>query len=186
MTHPAKKPSRAQRARVHDAIGALQRLSAAFQRRRVQLAREVGLTEAQWSVLEGVSTEHFIPSLFAREQETSAAAVSKVLRQLTDKGLLVARVNADDARQRDYALTDEGTRTMDELRALRSEAIDAIWMDLDAASLELFTDFSRQLSEGIEAFATSERAARADKNTPRSKGRGQSRAGQKNARAVEN
>ena len=72
----------------HQAIEQLQKLSELFQQRRVQLAKTVKLTEQQWRVLEEVSTEHFIPSMFARNRESSPAAVSKIIRQLTEKGLI--------------------------------------------------------------------------------------------------
>ena len=49
---------------IEAAIGSLGRLTDLFQRRRLQLARGVGLTVQQWRVLEEVSTEHFLPSLF--------------------------------------------------------------------------------------------------------------------------
>ena len=70
---------------VHRAIECLQQLTAAFGQRRQQLAADVGLTEGQWAVLEEIATEHFMPSMFARARESSAAAVSKTLRQLSEK-----------------------------------------------------------------------------------------------------
>src|SRR5688572_30242053 len=60
---------------IHASIAQLQRLAELFQQRRQQLAKRAGLSEQQWRVLEEISTEHFIPSLFARSSESSAAAV---------------------------------------------------------------------------------------------------------------
>ncbi len=71
--------------RIHEAIGHLGRLSELFQKRRVQLAESVGLTEHQWGVLEEIALDHFMPSMFARQRESSAAAVSKTLRQLLSR-----------------------------------------------------------------------------------------------------
>lgn len=138
---------------VLDAIGKLQRLSDLFQRRRAQLARRVGLTEQQWRVLEEISREHFIPSMFAREKERSAAAVSKVLRQLLDRSLITVTISQTDGRQRDYELTASGKRLMGRLRKLRQEAIDSIWADFDARALAQFNDFADQLSARIEDYA---------------------------------
>jgi DNA-binding MarR family transcriptional regulator len=141
---------------LHEAIAALQRLAEVFQLRREQLARTVGLAEAQLRILEQISTERFMPSLFARRRERSAAAVSKVLRQLLDRGLIAASISRSDGRQRDYVLTPEGERLMAELRSARRRAIDAVWADLDPAELERFATFSEQLAVRLEAFAHGE------------------------------
>ena len=144
------------RPELHKAIAALQRLAEVFQLRREQLARTVGLAEAQLRVLEQISTERFMPSLFARRRERSAAAVSKVLRQLLDRGLIAASISRSDGRQRDYALTPAGESLMAELRSARRRAIDAVWADLSPAELERFADFSDELATRLEAFARSE------------------------------
>src|SRR5437763_12020581 len=102
-------------ATVHSSIAGVQRLADLFQQRRQQLARSAGLSEQQWRVLEEISTEHFIPSLFAKHRESSAAAVSKVLRQLLDKELVRVSVSADDGRQRKYELTTKGHKAMQRL-----------------------------------------------------------------------
>src|SRR6187402_2780311 len=114
----------ADRELIHRTIERLQQLTELFEARRQQLARSVGLTEQQWRVLEEISTAHFIPSLFARDRESSAAAVSKVLRQLIDKELVRVSISDKDARQRDYELSDSGKRVMSELRTRRQHAID--------------------------------------------------------------
>src|SRR5512140_1594876 len=116
---------------VHDAIANLQRLTELFQARRAQLAEGAGLTEQQWEVLERIATEHFMPSLFARRRESSAAAVSRLIRQLLDKRLVTVSPRAHDGRQRQYVPTAKGRRTLDALRADRQAAIDAIWASLD-------------------------------------------------------
>src|SRR5271165_78292 len=141
----ATSPSFPSVAQAHEAIGCLARLVELTRTRREQLAASVGLTDQQWGVLEEVATEHFMPSLFARRRESSPAAVSKILRQLTDKGLVVAAVDRDDARQRRYALTPRGKRVMDRLREAREAAVQQVWLPLDAASLRAFSDFARTL-----------------------------------------
>lgn len=142
---------------VHGAIGQLQRLAELFRRRRVQLAQAAGLSEEQWRVLEQIATEHFMPSLFARTRETSAAAVSRTIRQLLDKKLVSVTVARDDGRQRRYVLTAKGVRTLDGLRQRRRAAIDAIWMDLDPAELAAFTRFSGELAARLEAYAAEQK-----------------------------
>ena len=145
-------PAPAPTAVVHDAIATLQRLTDLFQDRRTQLAAEAGLTEQQWEVLERIATEHFMPSLFARRRESSAAAVSRLIRQLLDKRLVSASSRPHDGRQREYVLTAKGRRTLEALRASRQAAIDAIWRSLDARALATFTQVSDELVRRIEAY----------------------------------
>lgn len=143
-------------AQILEAIAQLQQLSEVFGKRRAQLSRRVGLTEQQWRILEEISHEHFIPSMFARKQESSAAAVSKVLRQLLDKDLIEVSVSSQDGRLREYELSAAGRRTMASLRAYRNEAIDAIWKELPGRELQRFTRFSAMLTERIERYASQE------------------------------
>ena len=138
---------------VHDAIANLQRLSDLFQARRARLAVDAGLTEQQWQVLEEIATDHFMPSLFARRRESSAAAVSRLIRQLLDKRLVSTSAHDHDGRQRQYVLTARGKRTLEGLRADRQAAIDAIWSSLDRRALATFAEVSAELIRRIEAYA---------------------------------
>jgi DNA-binding MarR family transcriptional regulator len=140
---------------IHAAIACLQRLSELFQHRREQLAESVGLTEQQWSVLEEISTPHFMPSLFAKKRSSSAAAVSKILRQLLDKRVVAVRLNQDDGRQRQYVLTVAGKKILEELRAERARAIETVWKSFPQQDLEAFTRFGNQLTERLERYAQS-------------------------------
>jgi DNA-binding MarR family transcriptional regulator len=144
-----------QSASVHAAIACLQRLTEVFQQRRLQLAQSVGLSDQQWAVLEQVSTEHFMPSMFARMRDSSPAAVSKILRQLVDKGLVLARIDTTDARQRRYELTAQGKKAMTTLRRNRERAIDAIWTPIPDKELDAFTRFGTRLTESLEKYAAS-------------------------------
>jgi DNA-binding MarR family transcriptional regulator len=140
----------------HEAITRLTRLTDVFQQRREQLASRVGLTVSQWSVLEEISTEHFMPSMFAQSESTSRAAVSKVIRQLLDRELIQVAISAVDGRQRDYTLTASGKAALEKLRGERQKAIDAIWLPLDADALSQFNKFTALLVDRIERFAAKE------------------------------
>ena len=95
---------------MHSAIAGLQQLSELFEERRQQLAREAGLSVAQWRVLEEIAQASFMPSLFARRRAKTPAAVSKTLRPLIERDLVRVSVSATDGRQRDYALSPAGRR----------------------------------------------------------------------------
>jgi len=144
------------------AIAGLRQLSELFQARREQLAGEVGLTEHQWAVLEQTTSEHFMPSMFARSRQSSAAAVSKTLRQLIDKGLVNAAIDEKDVRQRRYELTSKGRRVMDQLRQSREAAIRDVWMKFDGKRLRAFSEFAVELCERLEQYSR-----RADQKKPK-------------------
>jgi DNA-binding MarR family transcriptional regulator len=135
-----------------EAIETLRRLSEAFQARRQSLAASAGLTEGQWGLLEEISTEHFMPSMFAKSRSSSAAAVSKTLRQLKEKGLVTAALGTEDARQRDYELTAKGRKVLAGLRAGREAAIEAIWGGLPGADVTAFAAFGSVLASRLEAY----------------------------------
>jgi DNA-binding MarR family transcriptional regulator len=138
---------------IHGAIEKLSRLTELFQERREQLASQAGLTDAQWGVLEEVSTERFMPSMFARDQASSCASVSKVLRQLLDRGLVRVAISPEDGRQRDYALTREGRATLRRLGAEREKAIAAIWTKFDPSVLRQFNAFAGDLIDRLSRYA---------------------------------
>ncbi len=134
------------------AIENLQQLSELLLRRREQLAKSVGLTVQEWKLLEEIQGENFIPSLFARERESSRAAVSKILRNLQEKDLVSARISDLDGRNREYVLTESGERVMNQILEKRQHAIQSVWMDLDEESLSTFTQVSRQLIDNLEKY----------------------------------
>ena len=148
------------------ALAALQRVSDAFARRRSQLARGAGLTEAQWRVLEEIAAEDFMPSLFARRQEQTPAAISKLIRQLLDRGLVEVSISAGDARQRDYALTARGRQTMELVRQDRQRAVDRVWSGLDARALRTFARFAAGLAERMEAHEQAEKRRKSETTRP--------------------
>ena len=139
---------------IHAAIDCLGRLSELFRQRRQELAASVGLTDQQWSVLDEIENEHFMPSMFARRRESSAAAVSKILRQLQDKELVVVSVDASDGRQRHYELSARGKTTLQELRARRQHAIENVWQQFDTATLQSFTGFGNELMRALEQYSS--------------------------------
>jgi len=145
------------------ALAALQRLSDAFARRRGQLARGAGLTEAQWRVLEQIAAENFMPSLFARRQEQTPAAVSKLIRQLLDQKLVEVSISPGDARQRRYALSARGRQTMEIVRQDRQRALEQVWSGLEARALDTFAVFALDLAERMEAHEQAEKRRKSEK-----------------------
>jgi DNA-binding MarR family transcriptional regulator len=142
---------------LREALSALQRLADAFAERRAQLARSAGLSEAQWRVLEQIAAEDFMPSLFARQRSRSAAAVSKVIRQLLDRGLIEVAIAEADARQRLYTLTAAGRAAMETVRRGRERALERVWSHFEPNALARFAAFATELAERLEEHARSEK-----------------------------
>ena len=142
---------------IYAAIAGLRRVSDAFRKRREELALSVGLTEGQWGVMEEIATLHFMPSMFAKNRSSSAAAVSKTLRQLADKGLIRSSLSKADGRQRDYELTAKGEKTLQALRAERERAIAEIWRPLERDAILAFTVFATTLADRLEIYPNKER-----------------------------
>lgn len=139
------------------AIASLQRLAEAFAERRRQLAAEADLTETQWRVLEEVGGEDFLPSMFARQRDVTAAAVSRTLRQLLERELVSARIGEEDGRQRVYRLTAKGRRALARVHTAREAAVDEVWATLPKRELESFSRFSEQLAKRLERYAEKRR-----------------------------
>ena len=142
-----------ERPEIHDAIAALGRLADVFALRRRLLAREAGLSLAQWRLLEEIAGEAFMPSLFARRRDCTPAAVSRGLRALQERGLVTAAVGANDARQRVYRLTPAGRRLLAKLRRGRARAISAVWEGFDPQALRGFVAFADELADHLERYA---------------------------------
>ena len=138
---------------VHRAVECLGRLTEIFRERRQQLAASVGLTEQQWSVLDEIEQADFMPSMFARQRESSPAAVSKILRQLQDKGLVVVSLSESDGRQRHYVLSALGQQTLERLREKRQHAIAQVWLEFAADDVVAFTRFGNELIERLERYS---------------------------------
>ncbi len=135
-----------------DAIAALQRVAELFSERRLQLARQSGITETQWQVLEEVGEESFMPSMFARRRSCTPAAVSRTLRQLLERDLVRASIGESDGRQRVYRLTPKGRRAMEKLAERRQQAIDSIWAPLRRSDLRSFTRLVNDLADRLEDY----------------------------------
>ena len=143
--------------RIQRTIEALQGLVEVFEDRREALARSVGLSPTQWQVLEQVGRDDFMPSLFARRRDVSAAAVSRTLKQLLDQRLVDVQISPRDARQRLYRVTRKGRKVLEEVRGERERAIAAVWETLSGPDLARFEKLCGQLTGRLRAYEASRR-----------------------------
>ncbi len=137
---------------IHQAISTLQRLADLFNDRREQIANAAGLSVRQWAILEAISTEHFMPSLFAQHRSVTPAAVSKLVRSLLERELIRTSIAEGDRRQRNYVLSAAGRRLLDSVRVKRQNAIDEIWADLPVGELRRFSAFGKELADRLETY----------------------------------
>lgn len=154
----ASRPSAADRSvRIQRTIEALQGLVEVFEDRREALARSVGLSPAQWQVLEQVGQDDFMPSLFARRRDVSAAAISRTLKQLLERRLVEVQISPRDARQRLYRVTARGRKALDQLRGERERAIEAVWEALSDTDLARFERLCGELTRRLRAYEATRR-----------------------------
>jgi DNA-binding MarR family transcriptional regulator len=139
--------------RIHEAIEQLATLADVFERRREFLASEAGITVEQWRVIEEIAAHRFMPSMFARRRESSAAAVSRTLRQLLEARLVSVAISRSDGRNREYRLTTSGARVLTSLKKSREAAIQSVWMALGSSEIKSFSEFANKLVQAIEAYS---------------------------------
>jgi DNA-binding MarR family transcriptional regulator len=89
--------------------------------------------------------------------------VSKILRQLTDKGIIVAGISEKDARQRDYTVTPLGKKLLARVRKERQRAIDEVWRKFDDKRLALFQSVGGELALRLDAWAKANRSGKSTK-----------------------
>ena len=148
----SKKSTPARDERIQRTIESLQGLVEIFEDRRESLARAAGLSATQWQLLEQVSRDDFMPSLFARRRDVSPTAVSRTLRRLLDRQLVDVQISPRDARQRLYRVTAKGRKALDAVHEERERAIHAVWEALSDADLTRFEKLARGLTERLRSY----------------------------------
>lgn len=145
---------------VTGAIAVLGRLADLFAERREQIAQRAGITVGEWRVLERIAGGGFLPSMFARERESTRAAVSRTLRGLLVRGAIAVEVSKADGRQRSYSLTPLGRRLLKSVERQRERAVEAVWGGIEARRLREFTDFGCEIAGRMEKHARLEGESR--------------------------
>ncbi|MEV5268866.1 MarR family transcriptional regulator [Streptomyces werraensis] len=98
-----------------EVIGRINRCAALFQQAEDAPLRRAGLTRPEFDLLGALRrTGHELtPSELARETFSSGAAVTKRLKQLTERGLVERRGDTRDRRVAHVRLTDAGRELVD-------------------------------------------------------------------------
>ncbi|MEU0290054.1 MarR family winged helix-turn-helix transcriptional regulator [Streptomyces sp. NPDC052492] len=120
-----------------EVIGRINRCSALFQQAEDAPLRRAGLTRPEFDLLGALRrTGHELtPSELARETFSSGAAVTKRLKQLTERGLVERRGDTRDRRVAHVRLTDAGRELVDGILPAQLSYETAVLSGLDHAEL---------------------------------------------------
>lgn len=118
-------------------IGRINRCAALFQQAEDAPLRRAGLTRPEFDLLGALRrTGHELtPSELARETFSSGAAVTKRLKQLTERGLVERRGDTRDRRVAHVRLTDAGRELVDGILPAQLSYETAVLSGLDHAEL---------------------------------------------------
>ena len=114
------------------------------------------LTDPQWRVLRILSqVDEIDVSNLARKSYLMRESLSRILRDLGARGLIVRRVSNTDARRFFHTLTAKGRRLLEEV----SPAFNPVYREIEARfGIERIEDLNKRLSELLEAIQMSQDA----------------------------
>jgi homoprotocatechuate degradation regulator HpaR len=115
------------------------------------------LTDPQWRVLRILSqVDEIDVSNLARKSYLMRESLSRILRDLGARGLILRRVSNTDARRFFHSLTAKGRHLLDEV----SPAFNPVYKNIEARfGLERIEDLNRRLAELLAAIQMSDEAA---------------------------
>jgi len=144
-----------------EAAAASRRLPVLLHRTREALAvhfRKIfvlhDLTDPQWRVLRILSqVDEIDVSNLARKSYLMRESLSRILRDLGGRGLILRRVSNTDARRFFHSLTAKGRNLLEEV----SPAFNPVFKDIEARfGIERIEDLNQRLAELLAAIQTSD------------------------------
>jgi homoprotocatechuate degradation regulator HpaR len=108
------------------------------------------LTDPQWRVLRILSqADELDVSTLARRSYLMRESLSRILRDLGARGLIVRRVSSADARRFCHTLTAKGRNLLEEV----SPAFNPVYQEIEArVGIERIEDLNKRLAELLEAI----------------------------------
>lgn len=112
------------------------------------------LTDPQWRVLRILSqADELDVSTLARKSYLMRESLSRILRDLGARGLIVRRVSNTDARRFFHTLTAKGRHLLDEV----SPAFNPVFKEIEARyGVERIEELNKRLAELLEAIQMSD------------------------------
>jgi len=160
MKRSGKRDRAAQRApanQVPEPAAATRQLPVLLHRTREALAvhfRKVfvlhDLTDPQWRVLRILSqADELDVSTLAHRSYLLRESLSRILRDLGERGLIVRRVGSSDARRFCHSLTAKGRHLLDEV----SPAFNPVYREIEArVGVERIEELNQRLAQLLEAI----------------------------------
>jgi homoprotocatechuate degradation regulator HpaR len=108
------------------------------------------LTDPQWRVLRILSqVESIDVKTLARKSYLMRESLSRILKDLTERGLIVRRVSNTDARRFLHSLTGEGRRLLERV----TPAFNPVYKEIESRfSVQRIEDLNRRLAELLAAI----------------------------------
>jgi homoprotocatechuate degradation regulator HpaR len=108
------------------------------------------LTDPQWRVLRILSqADELDASTLAHRSYLMRESLSRILRDLGERGLIVRRVSGTDARRFCHSLTAKGRHLLEEV----SPAFNPVYNEIEArVGVERIEDLNKRLAELLEAI----------------------------------
>lgn len=119
-----------------------------------KIAERAGVSSAQWALLHQIvehGDEGVAPSIIAEANGTSRANVTKLTRRLEALGLLIARTDPQDARQRRWVATPEGRRALGRLNLVKKRRLAATLAHMSKADQAELLRLCRDLSDRLDS-----------------------------------
>jgi homoprotocatechuate degradation regulator HpaR len=115
------------------------------------------LTDPQWRVLRILSqVDEIDVSNLARKSYLMRESLSRILRDLGERGLILRRVSNTDARRFFHSLTAKGRDLLEEV----SPAFNPVYKHIEARfGIERIEDLNKRLAELLAAIQTSDETA---------------------------
>lgn len=117
--------------------------------------RGAGVTEQQWRVLRVLAdADSLDASGIARQALLYAPTVTRILKELADRGLIERRADEGDARRSVITITDKGRELVVDTAAQTVRLLKAYGEAFGEDRLEAFKKEAQALSEALAQFQT--------------------------------
>ncbi len=136
--------------RLHSRLGyKVSRLARVMETRLETMIGEFGVTRIMWCVLSGVGLENVkTPSALANYIGVARPTISRVLRDMEQRGLIYRNGAQDDGRAVEIELTSDGLEAMQRCRPMVDHLNTHFAEKLNAPDLALVLDRLDMLAEG--------------------------------------
>jgi len=121
-----------------------------LQAARNELAREFGLTDARWLVLDTVEDKARTTSSIGRFLGLTRQSVQRTVRHLAGDGFVTLGHNPDHARARLVTISEKGALALGKLRKKQADWVSGLAGNMEPGNIRMITGTLRGLISRIE------------------------------------